>query len=557
MSSFKLRALLGVSALAAASALAASASATTTIYGGGSSLLAPYWNQTANCYDADTGAYLVKGTPATSVSTSTPSGVTCSPTTGNAIAYDSTGSGSGIGAVYAHTPTVALFGSTDSAGTIPVYSTVNYGLSDNSLVTADLSVYNSGGTEGSGSSAVTVVAPGVTPGTGQYGNPKSLYGALVQFPVSVDPVAIAYSPVYKKVLRANGSVTTYSFNVQSPNSDSSGGLKLDATTYCKILSGQISNWNDSALTALNGGVSLADPSDPNFSTFSVPLQIVGRSDSSGTTSILTRHLAAVCGTGNAFGTAGSTTLPSSLQGPIYDKTLSNNNAVSGESTTQFTRAAGSDGVAKYVAFTALPTVVGNANAIYQGRIGYVGSDYALPAVTNTGANTYNLNVADLKNSNGDYVEPTGATALTAFGSILPPQSTSTGAYSAGVTANGLRNDPTAWVQSTSATAPLATPSAANAYPIVGTTNFLGYTCYSDASRLALLNAYLTFQLTNSNAQTILAKAGLAALPSAWTTAITNTFTNSAGDASSLNLFFAQAGSSSSNTACQVSTVVGG
>ena len=41
----------------------------------------------------------------------------------------------------------------------------------------------------------------------------------------------------------------------------SGGLRLDQDAYCRIWNGQITNWNDARLKALNGNVSLQDPQD--------------------------------------------------------------------------------------------------------------------------------------------------------------------------------------------------------------------------------------------------------------------------------------------------------
>ena len=497
MSSLKLRALAGACALMGASALAVAANAQTTVYGAGSSLLAPYWAQGANCYASSSGAYLVKGTPAASVTAPANPHVTCSPNTTQAIKFDATGSGAGVSAVYAHSTAVPLLGSTDAAGTTPVYPSIQYGLSDNPLTAANVSVYNNGGTIGSGATAVTLQAPGVavtTPCTAtnisgcQFPNPVSLYGALVQFPVSVDPVAITY-------------------NVAG----STSSIKLDTAAYCKIFNGQITEWNDAAITALNGG-SVTGGS-------SLPIKLVGRSDSSGTTSIFTRHLAAVCGglvTTNNY-SAGTTTLPASI-------------------VSSFTLASGSSGVAALVNSTA-------------GAIAYIGPDYVLPAVTNTGANTYNLPAATLQNANGDWTSPTAAAAAISFASIAPPQSDASGNYASGTTANGLRTNPQDWVQSTAATAPIAKPTAANAYPIVGTTNFVGYTCYSTQGSVNVLKGFLNFggQPPVSSANTILSDAALAQLPSNWLNAINNTFVLNNGDAASLKLYFARAGAA--NTAC--------
>jgi phosphate transport system substrate-binding protein len=59
-------------------------------------------------------------------------------------------------------------------------------------------------------------------------------------------------------------------------------LKLDAATVAKIFRGEIANWNDPAIAALNEGVSLPD----------LKVTPVNRSDDSGTTSNFTDYLAA-------------------------------------------------------------------------------------------------------------------------------------------------------------------------------------------------------------------------------------------------------------------------
>lgn len=58
-------------------------------------------------------------------------------------------------------------------------------------------------------------------------------------------------------------------------------LKLDAATVAKIFRGQITNWNDPAIAALNSGVTLPD----------LKVTPVNRSDDSGTTSNFTDYLA--------------------------------------------------------------------------------------------------------------------------------------------------------------------------------------------------------------------------------------------------------------------------
>jgi phosphate transport system substrate-binding protein len=60
-------------------------------------------------------------------------------------------------------------------------------------------------------------------------------------------------------------------------------LKLDGTTIANIYLLKITNWNDPAIAALNSGVTLPD----------LPIAVVHRSDSSGTTDIFTDYLSKV------------------------------------------------------------------------------------------------------------------------------------------------------------------------------------------------------------------------------------------------------------------------
>jgi len=321
-------------------------------------------------------------------------------------------------------------------------------------------------------------------------------------------------------------------------------------------------------------VPLADPNDPALTagTFSVQLIPVGRSDSSGTTSIITRHLANVCASYsyNLY-TTGATTLAaagsnmSTIIGSTYN--VSNPNYPGVDQSGKITLAPNSGGVAQYVAFTASPSgqglhcsdyePSGAQDCIQQARIGYVGPDYVLPYVQSTNTNSYDLQSATLQNSSGNWEAPSPKTANAAFSSIQPPQSTKTGKYCSSCLNWGMRNDPTAWVEGLSPTALLANPTASGAYPLVGTTNFLGYTCYATANknREGTLVSALHFVDDNAiNYDTgvgILAKAGLSPLPKQWITAIQQTFVaNTAGLGLNINVVGAPG-------ACSVSGVVGG
>ncbi|HEY2446619.1 MAG TPA: substrate-binding domain-containing protein [Rhizomicrobium sp.] len=543
------------------------------VFGGGSSLVAPYWRQTDDCF-AKPAALIFKGAPPTFVDEnffdymgSPPQD--CSTTHINTTAtvwYISTGSGTGIAGVFSHDPT--KYGFVDGKQT-QNFPRVSYGLSDAGLASSDVTIYNTGGTE-QGVTVAQFNQESCSAGNNPYPNPLQCYGPLVQYPFSVDPVAQFYANqgTYEKWIDSSNHETDYHFNVQFQRGDGSGGLRLSPTTYCLIWNGKITNWNDSHLKADNGGVSLEDPADPTpAGSWSVPLVPVGRSDSSGTTSIVTRHWANVCNgvPGNQY-TTGATTLQaagSTIVNPtVYN--VGNPNFPGFDIVGDISTAPGSNGVAQYAAFTASPVgqntncpipPAGSTVCIVQGRLGYVGPDYVLPYVVNTGTNNFQLFSATLQNSSGNWEDPTPANALTAFGSIQPPQSNSKGVYCSSCLKWGHRANPQDWVQGLSPTSPLANPSASAAYPMVGTTNFLGYTCYAKAGQRSILvldQKYInSAAINNDSTGGILAAAGLAPLPKQWRTAIGTTFvTNSDG----LGLNIVTVGSPG---ACSVSGVIGG
>jgi len=447
----------------------------TNLYGGGAGLVAQEVWQAADCYGNETDLYVATGSPLGStapiVSNPAPFNFVGSPaqdcstthyeTSGNSsLNYLFENSGNGIKSIYAHD--ITKLGVTPSGWTSP---TPQFSFSETALDVNDVSIYNLGGS--GGHVGLTVVAPGVTPGSGQVANPAEHYGPLVQVPFIIAPVAIVYDPVYKKVFNSDTSITSYKLNVHFPRADGSGGLKLSVATLCQIFNGQIVNWNDPALKKINGGVSLEDPSDPTpAKSWSVPLQIVGRSDSAGATNVFSRHLAAVCagitysgGITNQYPDAAST-LPSPLIGATYTKGSGSNPSPSGETAGKFTVASGADGVVEYVAFTRTPDA--STTTITQGRIGYTGVDLALPAVLNTGGNTFGLNTATLQNSSNHWIAPTPAAALAAFASQLPPESDANGTYDPSVTTNGHRANPQDWVQPNLKSSYIADPLAAGA-----------------------------------------------------------------------------------------------
>ncbi|MEH2411072.1 phosphate ABC transporter substrate-binding protein PstS [Nostoc sp.] len=70
---------------------------------------------------------------------------------------------------------------------------------------------------------------------------------------------------------------------QSPQVNVPTALRLPRQVYVDIFLGKITNWNHPKIAAANPGVSLPD----------LPIQVVHRTDGSGTTSVLTQHLSAI------------------------------------------------------------------------------------------------------------------------------------------------------------------------------------------------------------------------------------------------------------------------
>jgi ABC-type phosphate transport system substrate-binding protein len=570
MTNVKIRVLMGASALALSVGAAVNANAQVTqVYGGGSTLSAPYVRQAEDCFGLQTPLY-TPGKAATNPPTESYDGTNCATTQADpAVQFnlEASGSGAGVLAFFQHNP--AQLGSyTNTAGTAgQFFPAEHYGTSDTAMGEASVAIYNGGGTtEPATGKTVNVVAANTTPGAGYYPNPQATYGSMVQVPLLITPITIAYSPVYKKVLQADGvTVKTYSFNISL--TANKGVLRLDLPTYCKIFNGQITDWNDPAIAALNGKVvnvvtgsgktkvttptvtPLNDPADPDVlagKPFSQKIELVGRSDSSGTTSIFTRALAAQCsgltGVTNQYANANST-LPSAL--------VQGTTGLPGSG--RYTVASGSGGVAGYMKFYALasgvdtgpqPTVQGTAGELTSGKIAYLSPDYVGPVNTTYGLvyaalGNYNTELAALAPSSTTkvtYVLPTAKAALASFGSITAPSlpgtvSTVSATNSAIVTAGAI-GDPAAWVQAPDKGAAIATPTSATGYPIVGTTQLLAYTCYADTTKNSSqnigykMNRFLYFYLKNpivTASNGILYTYGFAPLPAAFRTAEYNAF----------------------------------
>jgi phosphate transport system substrate-binding protein len=179
---------------------------------------------------------------------------------------------------------------------------------------------------------------------------------VLYFPVQVGPIAIAY----------NLSGVT--------------GLKLDASVLAQIFQGKITSWNDSAIKALNSGVTLP----------STAIAPVVRSDSSGTTQNFSLFLQNAAGSAWTLGSASTLKWPST-----------------------FHAANGGSGVAQAVKAT-------------PGGIGYVDDSTAKAS---------SLSVASIKNKDGAFVAPSTSGATAAADAATPsPNLTFHAVWQGGATA---------------------------------------------------------------------------------------------------------------------------
>src|ERR1700690_649776 len=207
------------------------------------------------------------------------------------------------------------------------------------------------------------------------------------------------------------------------------GLKLDATGLAGIFQGTIKPWDDPAIKALNSGLSLP----------STTITLAVRSDSSGTTANFSQYLVDAAGSAWKLGTASTITWPSTAR--------------AGD---------GGSAVAQIVKTTA-------------DSIGYVDFSTATAA---------GLQAASIKNSAGDYVAPSSASAAAAASHVTPKANL---------------------------TFLTADEPGATSYPITYQSWDLVYSVQPNATDVALLKAYLGY-LLSSTGQALLTPLNLAPLP---------------------------------------------
>ncbi|MFA8326377.1 substrate-binding domain-containing protein [Burkholderia ubonensis] len=360
-------------------------------------------------------------------------------TSQGSFTYYSVGSGAGMNAFLNNQPT--FFG----AG---VTGTVHFANSDAALSATQLTSYKSG--------------LGAT------------NGPLIQIPYIVTPIAV---PV------VNGPAVTSTTTPQTTPGQAHS-IALNDDDLCGVFSGKLTNWNQ-----------VVNPETGSAYPLNAPIKVIYRADGSGTTELLTRHLAAVCTTVN---TAAGVTFIDSL-------TFANTTAFPGGVPSNFVPVSGSGGVRGQLAsFSSAGTAA----------VAYLSPDYtntflAPSSTVVTAAGALQLPVASLVNGT-QYYAPTYANASAAIASTATAQAPTTKAAA---------SNPANWVPN------VGKPTSG--YPVSGTSQIILSQCYADASVKTAVHDFLNAHFTNASFASIVHGNGFDTVPSGYRTAISNDFLSNA------------------------------
>jgi phosphate transport system substrate-binding protein len=215
--------------------------------------------------------------------------------------------------------------------------------------------------------SVKSVQPNLTVNYGGGGSGKGvtdLASGTVQYAGSDSPISAAQQPLFKGKTVLYFPVVIGPISMAYNLSGLSKPLQLTGPVIAQIFEGKITSWNNSAIAALNPGVTLP----------STAITIAVRSDSSGTTNNFSKFLTKSAGSTWTLGTGSIIKWPSTARA-----------------------GSGNPGVAQVVKST-------------PGAIGYV--DYAT-------AKASGLTSASVKNSAGTYVAPSPTSASAAASHITP------------------------------------------------------------------------------------------------------------------------------------------
>ncbi|WP_341772075.1 substrate-binding domain-containing protein [Burkholderia anthina] len=260
-----------------------------------------------------------------------------------------------------------------------------------------------------------------------------------------------------------------------------------------IFSGRITDWAGN----FGGTNSVINPETGSaYAVVKSPITVIYRSDGSGATELLTRHLAAVCTTVNTAWRAtfvDSLTFTDSFQGGVVP--------------SNFIAASGDGDMRRQLASYAS---AGMAAVAYLAR-NYTNTFLAPSSTVVTSAGALQLPVASLVNTaNGTCYAPTYANATVALRNITPPAVRLAAA------------NPTRWADSSSGIS-----NTTSGYPVSGMSQIILSQCYADPNVKTAVHDFLNAHFTNASFASIVHGNGFDTVPSIYQTAISNDFLSNA------------------------------
>jgi phosphate transport system substrate-binding protein len=502
--------------------------ATQAIYSGGGTLASRVYRQLFDCWGvpANTASFPLS-TSCLDPNTGSPSTIGDTGLINNAaetvqILYAPVGSGAGKRAFANHESGINNsakgLGTPAASNTVPYvsaapfaaypYPDFHFAGSDDVLTATDVALYNSN-------------------------SGPANYGAILQIPAFSTPVTIPFNGK-----DGNGNPLAIANAVPAGGSS---GLNLSRQAFCGIFTGHITKWDNSILTALNGGSPLGTGQ----------ITVVHRLDGSGTTFLTTNALKAQCagvvGPNNEtdptpalyefnYTDRGTSTTQCNVAIPVEGANLINWPDLVNDQCGQpiaarnsgggtYAQASGSGGVVALIKSTA-------------GTIGYVSPDFVLPVVPLTidsngapvpGSSLTTANLQsqyDLDNPvNGVFTfEPPTATGSATAMSAANPNFDATSIL-----------NPINW----SRQGVVPNPLLPGSYPISGFTWLDFYQCYK-AADLTAVQAYITFHYTDTvSVPAILNANGFAPIAQNWLDAVTTLTTASTSTMANCGIYAGQ------------------
>lgn len=377
-----------------------------------------------------------------------------------------------IGAIGNTATEIGLFGTSEGSFT---YFSVGSGAGQNAFLNNQPTYFGAGvtGTVHFANSDAALLAAQITSYKAGLG---ATNGPLIQIPYIVTPITVPL---------VNGPAVTSTTTPQTTPGQAHS-VALNDDDLCGIFSGRITDW---AGTGANHTNPVINPQTGSaYTTTSTPIKVVYRSDGSGTTELLTRHLAAVCTTANT------------AAGVTFVDSLTFTASFPAGVPTNFTPASGSGGVrTQLVSYQSAGTAA----------VAYLSPDYtntflAPKSTVVTSASAFQLPVASLVNAtNGVYYAPTYANATTALSTATVPSGQARAANQAN------------WVPNVG--------NPGSGYPVSGTSQIILSQCYADASVKTAVHDFLNAHFTNASFASIVHGNGFDTVSSNFQTAISADF----------------------------------